>query len=137
MSEAPVADAMRTLCDELLAAHQRLDPAAIKRLYAMQPDGIYFWERELSYDYAQIATTIDAISSSVSGLTLTPGQFRAGGSGDAGWFAVTFHARRTLPDGRQFEVDGRLTTVAARIEGRWRIVHDHASIPFPQKPWEA
>lgn len=136
MSDVPVADAMSALCNELLAAHQRLDPAAIKRLYAVRPDGIYFWERALAYDYAKVASTIDAISSSVAGLTLAPGEFRAGGSGDTGWFAVTFHAVRTLPDGRTFEVDGRLTTVAALIDGQWLIVHDHASIPLPQKPWE-
>jgi ketosteroid isomerase-like protein len=136
MSDEPIERAMRDLCDELFAAHQRLDAPAIKRLYAMQPDGIYFWERALVYDYDQIATTIDAISSSVAGLTLTPGEFRAGGSGDAGWFAVTFHATRTLPDGRTFELDGRFTTIASLIDGRWQIVHDHASIPLPQKPWE-
>jgi hypothetical protein len=128
--------AMRELCDELFDANQRLDPEAIKRLYAAQSDGIYFWERDLAYDWPRVATTIDAIATSVAGLTLTPGEFRSGGSGDTGWFAVTFHADRLLPDGRRFEVDGRLTTIAAKIAGRWQIVHDHASIPMPRKPWE-
>ena len=136
MVNESIEDAMRTLCDELFDAHQRLDPEAIKRLYAGQPDGIYFWERDLSYDYSRVARTIDAIATSVAGLTLTPGDFRAGGSGTTGWFAITFHADRTLPDGRRFEIDGRLTTIAAKSEGRWQIVHDHASIPMPQKPWE-
>jgi ketosteroid isomerase-like protein len=131
-----IEDAMCALCDELFDAHQRLDPEAIKRLYAKQPDGIYFWERDLAYDTARVARTIDAIATSVARLTLTPGEFRAGGSGNMGWFAVTFHADRTLPDGRTFETDGRLTTIAAKFEGRWQIVHDHASIPMPRKPWE-
>jgi ketosteroid isomerase-like protein len=41
-----------------------------------------------------------------------------------------------LLDGRQFETDGRLTAIARHVEGRWQIVHDHASIPLPEKPWE-
>ena len=50
-----VRDAMQALCGELFAAHQRLDPEAIKRLYARLPDGIYFWERALAYDFSQVA----------------------------------------------------------------------------------
>jgi ketosteroid isomerase-like protein len=136
MSESSVEDAMTALCGDLFAAHQRLDPDAIQRFYAEQQDGIYFWERALSYDHAGIADTIAAISRSVAALELTPGELRAGGSSDTGWFAVTFHAKRTLLDGREFETDGRLTAVTRLIDGRWQIVHDHASIPLPQKPWE-
>ena len=136
MSDSAIAGAMRTLCDEMFAAHQSLDPSAIKQLYAEQPHGLYFWERALAYDYGQIVRTVDAIASSVTALTLTPGDFRAGGSADTGWFAVTFHAARTLVDGRTFELDGRLTVIAERSDGRWLIVHDHASLPLPQKPWE-
>ena len=136
-SDDAVRDAMRVLCGELLAAHQRLDPEAIKRLYARLPDGIYFWERALAYDFSQVAKTVDALATSVAALELTPGEFRAGGSGNTGWFAVTFHARRTLPDGRVFESDGRWTAVAAIVDGRWLIVHDHASIPLPTKPWQS
>jgi ketosteroid isomerase-like protein len=135
-SDDAVRDAMRALCDELFTAHQRLDPAGIKRLYAQLPDGIHFWERALAYDFAQVAATLDALAASVAALELTPGEFRAGGSGATGWFAVTFHARRVLPDGRVFELDGRLTAVAAKIDGRWLIVHDHASLPLPTKPWQ-
>jgi ketosteroid isomerase-like protein len=135
-SDGSIALAMRALCDELFDAHQRLDPEAIKRFYAEQPDGVYFWERDLVYDLARVAKTIDAIATSVVSLTLTPADFRAGGSGNLGWFAVTFHADRVLPDGRRFEVDGRLTTIAVKLDGRWQIVHDHASIPMPQKAWE-
>jgi len=136
MSESNVAGAMQTLCSELFAAHQRLDPAAIQRFYADHQDGMYFWERALVYDHDDIVTTIGAISSSVAALSLTPGEFRSGGSGDTGWFAVTFHARRTLIDGREFALDGRLTAITERLDGRWQIVHDHASVPLPQKPWE-
>jgi len=136
MSDSAIEDAMRSLCAELFAAHQRLDPEAIKRLYADQADGIYFWERALSYDIVEVAKTVDALATSVVALTLTPVEFRAGGSGHMGWFAVTFRADRLLPDGRRFEFDGRLTTIAGEFDGRWQILHDHASIPLPQKPWE-
>lgn len=136
MSDPAVADAMRALCEQLFAAHRSLDPEAIMQLYAEQPNGLYFWERALAYDYGQIAQTVGAIASSVAALTLTPGEFRAGGTGDTGWFAVTFHAARTLPDGRAFETDGRFTVVAERIGAHWLIVHDHASLPLPQKPWQ-
>src|SRR6186997_1762820 len=81
MSASIVADEMQALCDELFAAHQRLDPDTIERFYADQPDGIYFWERALVYDHAEIVKTIGAISSSVAALSLTPGEFRGGVSG--------------------------------------------------------
>lgn len=134
-SDPAVQDAMRALCDELLAAYERLDPEAIKQLYAKLPEGIHFWERAMAYDYPQVAKTIDALATSVAALKLTPGEFRAGGSGNTGWFATTFHADRTLPDGRAFELDARFTMITEKIDGRWLIVHDHASIPLPEKPW--
>ena len=135
-SDDAVRDAMQALCGELFAAHQRLDPEAIKRLYARLPDGIYFWERALAYDFRRSRrrwmpwprASRRSSSRRASSGPVAPG--------DTGWFALTFHARRTLPDGRVFESDGRWTAVAASVDGRWLIVHDHASIPLPTKPWQ-
>ena len=73
-SDDAVRDAMQALCDELFAAHQRLDPEAIKRLYAQLPDGIHFWERALAYDFAQVAVTVDALATSVAALELHAGR---------------------------------------------------------------
>ena len=64
-TDVSIEDAMRALRDELFDAHQRLDPEAIKRLYAEQPNAIYFWERALSYDIVQVARTVDALATSV------------------------------------------------------------------------
>ena len=118
-SDDAVRDAMQALCGELFAAHQRLDPEAIKRLYARLPDGIYFWERALAYDFSQVAKTVDALATSVAALELTPGEFRAGGSGDVGWFALTFHARRTAA--RRARLRVRRSLDGGRSHGRWAL----------------
>jgi ketosteroid isomerase-like protein len=51
-------------------------------------------------------------------------------SGDWAWATFTFTARATRRNGDRFEVVGRQTDVFQEIDGRWRIVHEHASIPY-------
>ena len=51
-------------------------------------------------------------------------------SGDMAWATFTFTARATRRDGDRFEVAGRQTNVFQKIDGAWRIVHEHASIPY-------
>ena len=130
MSDSAIADAMRSLCAELFAAHQRLDPEAIKRLYADQADGIYFWERALSYDIVQVARTVDALATSVAALTLTPGRVPKPAARDT-WVGLRspFSRRPALAGRTHVRVDGRLTTIAEKFDGRWQILHDHAFDP--------
>jgi ketosteroid isomerase-like protein len=128
----PVAESMRRLSLEIIAAYERRDTAALKGFYARQPDALFFWERQMTYSWEQISRTMDALVSAVANMKLTTTEFRAGGSGNAGWFAAAFHAERTTPDGRQFSSDGRWTVIAEKRGGRWLIVHEHTSFPLPK-----
>lgn len=58
------------------------------------------------------------------------GDVRVWKSGDLAWATFTFTARATRRDGDRFEMIGRQTDVFQRIDGEWRIVHEHASIPY-------
>jgi ketosteroid isomerase-like protein len=128
-----VAESMRQFANEIMAAYERRDTAALKNLYAKQPDALFFWERQMKYSWPQIDRTIDALASQVAKIKLTTTDFRAGGSGQAGWFAATFHAERVTPEGKEISSDGRWTVVAEKIEGRWQIVHEHTSFPLPEQ----
>jgi ketosteroid isomerase-like protein len=139
-SEAPalvradnsVAGDMRKLADEIFATYQKRDTEALKKFYAKQPDALFFWERKMTYSWAQLDATINALVKAAAKIDLKTTDFRSGGSGDTGWFAATFHIERISPDGQQSTSDGRWTVVAEKRDGRWLIVHEHTSFPLPK-----
>jgi ketosteroid isomerase-like protein len=51
-------------------------------------------------------------------------------NGDWAWATFTFTTRATRRDGDRFELVGRQTDVFQRIDGKWLIVHEHASVPY-------
>jgi ketosteroid isomerase-like protein len=128
-----VEESMRALSGAILAAYERRDTAELKSFYAKQSGALFFWERKMQYSWDQINDTMDDLVRFVARMKLTTGEFRAGGSGDTGWFAATFHADRVTPEGKQFSSDGRWTVVAQRINGRWLIVHEHTSFPLAER----
>lgn len=128
-----VTESMRRLADEMIAAYERRDTTALKQFYAKQPDALFFWERKMKYSWPEIARTMDDLVRLVAKIDLTVGEFRSGGSGSAGWFAATFHAERVTPEGKQFSSDGRWTVIAEKVNGQWRIVHEHTSFPLPER----
>src|SRR5689334_14501038 len=127
-----VAENMRRLADEIFATYQKRDTAALKKFYAKQPDALFFWERKMTYSWAQLDATIDALVKAAARIELKTTDFRSGGSGDTGWFAATFHIERVSPEGQQSTSDGRWTVVAEKRDGRWLIVHEHTSFPLPK-----
>lgn len=128
-----VEESMRKLSREILAAYERKDTPALKGFYAKQPGAVFFWERKMQYSWEQINSTMDDLVRFVAKMKLTTSEFRAGGSGDTGWFAATFHADRVTPEGKQFTSEGRWTVVAQTINGRWLIVHEHSSFPLAER----
>lgn len=58
------------------------------------------------------------------------GDVRVWKNGDLAWATFTFNARATRRDGERFDVVGCQTDVFQKIDGDWRIVHEHASIPY-------
>ncbi len=50
--------------------------------------------------------------------------------GDLGFCSYLYHVGGTLKTGDQVNMWVRATLCCRRIDGRWRIVHDHESVPF-------
>ncbi len=50
--------------------------------------------------------------------------------GDLGFCSFLYHVGGTLKTGDDVNMWVRATLCCRRIEGRWRIVHDHESVPF-------
>jgi ketosteroid isomerase-like protein len=128
-----VEESMREIAKKIVAAYGKRDTVALKSFYAKQPGALFFWERKMLYSWDEINNTMDDLVRFVAKIKLTTGEFRAGGSGDTGWFATTFHADRVTPEGKPFSSDGRWTVVTQRIDGRWLIVHEHTSFPLAER----
>jgi uncharacterized protein (TIGR02246 family) len=50
--------------------------------------------------------------------------------GNLGFCSFLYHVGGTLKTGDQVNMWVRATLCCRRIDGRWRIVHDHESVPF-------
>ena len=50
--------------------------------------------------------------------------------GDLGFCSFLYHVAGTLKSGGEVNMWVRATLGCRRIDGRWRIVHDHESVPF-------
>jgi ketosteroid isomerase-like protein len=50
--------------------------------------------------------------------------------GDLGYCSFLYHVTGVLKDGPEVDMWVRATLVCRRQDGRWRIVHDHESVPF-------
>jgi ketosteroid isomerase-like protein len=55
---------------------------------------------------------------------------QASAQGDLGFCSFLYHVGGTLKTGDQVNMWVRATLCCRRIDGRWRIVHDHESVPF-------
>lgn len=51
-------------------------------------------------------------------------------TGDLGFCSFLYHVGGTLKAGGQVDMWVRATLCFRRLDGRWRIVHDHESVPF-------
>ena len=51
-------------------------------------------------------------------------------AGDLGFCSFLYHVGGTLTSGDQVDMWVRATLCCRRMDGRWRIVHDHESVPF-------
>jgi uncharacterized protein (TIGR02246 family) len=50
--------------------------------------------------------------------------------GDLGFCSFLYHVGGTLKTGGQVDMWVRATLCFRRMDGRWRVVHDHESVPF-------
>jgi uncharacterized protein (TIGR02246 family) len=57
--------------------------------------------------------------------------------GDVGFCSFVYHVSGTLADGNQVSMWVRATLGCRRIDGVWKIVHDHESVPFDPETGQA
>ena len=50
--------------------------------------------------------------------------------GDVGFCSFVYHVSGTLAAGDEVDMWVRATLGCRKVDGRWRIVHDHESVPF-------
>ncbi len=55
---------------------------------------------------------------------------RVTGENDLGFCSFLYHVGGTLKTGAEVDMWVRATLCCRRIDGRWRITHDHESVPF-------
>lgn len=48
---------------------------------------------------------------------------------DIAWTAAIMHVTASMKDGSELDVTYRATDLWRRIEGRWAVIHEHASMP--------
>lgn len=137
------------LCERLRRAHAERDADAILACYAEDaviydlapPLGRRGMGREGLVDW--LATWDGPIHVDAEDIDLTVGE-------DLAYTSALNRTRGTKADGTAVDLWFRTTMVFARRDGRWRIVHDHSSVPFhmdgsyraavdltPQQPEEA
>ena len=73
-----VSEGMRELHDDLVAAYQKMDGEAIKRLYAKQADDLFFWSRQMTYSWADVEQALDELLDIASDMRFTTSNFRSG-----------------------------------------------------------
>ncbi len=57
--------------------------------------------------------------------------------GDLGFCSFAYNVQGTLQSGDEVDMWVRATLGLRRIDGRWRIVHDHESVPFDPRTGHA
>jgi ketosteroid isomerase-like protein len=53
-------------------------------------------------------------------------------AGQLAWATATWKMDFRYRDGKARHLEGRLTEVLEKQKGKWRIVHEHASVPKPE-----
>jgi len=62
---------------------------------------------------------------------------RARASGDLGYCSAKWRLEMTTQDGGKVALDGRLTQVLQKIGGKWKVIHEHMSVPMASGDGEA
>ena len=64
-------------------------------------------------------------------------QLEVAADGDLGFCSFLYHVNGTLTSGDEVDMWVRATLCCRRIDGNWRIVHDHESVPFDPSTGQA
>ncbi|MGD8320455.1 MAG: nuclear transport factor 2 family protein [Gemmatimonadota bacterium] len=130
------AEEIRALFDAFNAAWERRDSAFIRRYYAHDTSGVFFFERRQLEGWPQVDTLYDNMFASAA-----RGQVHSlydvldvRARGDVGWLAADFRLEVVEPSGETTVDEGRQSVVFERRDGRWVVVHRHTSFQAPPGP---
>ena len=116
-------------------ATAREDGQAVLAIFAPDADVVVFGtgtdETYVGYDAVRAGVERDFAQSEDFRVEFGWSSYSA--AGNVAWVAREFHARADV-DGREVGVDGRLTVVLEKRNGRWLIVQSHASVPAADQP---
>jgi ketosteroid isomerase-like protein len=80
------------------------------------------------------AAVVDGLGAWLASYAVGPGygvhHLHVGGADDVGYCAFRYHVSGRLHDGAEVDMWVRSTLVCRRVDGAWRIVHQHESVPF-------
>ena len=80
------------------------------------------------------AAVADGLGAWLASYAVGPGyevhHLHVGGADDVGYCAFRYHVSGRLHDGAEVDMWVRSTLVCRRVDGAWRIVHLHESVPF-------
>ncbi len=127
---------IRALFDGFNAAWERRDSAFIRRYYAHDTAGVFFFERRQLKGWPQVDTLYRNMFASAA-----QGQVHSlydvldlRARGDVGWLAANFRLEVVAPSGDTTVDEGRQSIVFERRGGKWVVVHRHTSFQAPPGP---
>jgi uncharacterized protein (TIGR02246 family) len=122
---------IRALIEERVAAVAAKDP---EPLAARQHDDIVVFDvlpPLRSSGRSAVLDKTEAWFESYSGaIGYEVHELEVSADGDVGFCSFVYHVSGTLESGDEVDMWVRATLGCRRIDGAWRIVHDHESVPF-------
>ncbi len=134
-ADSATESAVRGTLDRFFDAYARRDLAALDQVFAPDPDVLLYGtgpdEKRKGLEEIRAQAQRDWAQSESSELVL--GDTTISAAGAVAWTAGDAKFR-VKAGGRSMEVPARVTSVLERRDGKWVIVHWHASVPAADQP---
>jgi len=127
------AEEIRALFLAFNDAWERRDPDFIRRYYAHDSTGVFFFERRQLVGWPQVDTLYGNMFASAARGEVHSlfDVLDVGARGDLGWLAANFRLEVVEPSGETTVDEGRQSVVFERRNGQWVVVHRHTSFQAP------
>lgn len=121
-------DEINALCERLGRAHHDKDADAIIDCYA--PDAVIYSLAPPLRDSLGHAGTVSWLNTWDGPIQIDVDDVDLVVDGDVAWSTALNRIRGTKNDGKTEDIWFRTTMCFRKIDGDWRIVHDHSSVPY-------
>lgn len=129
--------AILTVANDILNAWNDLDIQKCAPLYRRDPEDSFFhlFSDKLE-QWGDFVHGLQNFFDLHKSLTIESNDTRVFCEEDVAWVAITWEMREALKNGPTFARKGRYTGVLIASEGRWKVVHEHWSVPVRAAGWE-